>query len=277
MGLSHMGTKAAGGVTHQDTLSPTRTSTRKTNSVASGTASYQPDKHSSVPRLCSTDATALDDIKYGELQIHRENTAGPRPFCSSDGTSDRPLVSETSTVSDQKLSEACHTLQRSLLRVLQSDPPDYHGVQEIVQHTRNLYALTIYHMPEHTFHPDFEEMGRALDYWAALVTKLNERTNIHSLDAASTGCMQALLTQSTFENRLLALKTRKELRLWHKNKLQIWKDGDTLDLDIWTLDLALLFEGLLGTAFMPCAFEELVGLLETFNHALCGVFDIRRG
>ncbi|KAH7371692.1 hypothetical protein BKA66DRAFT_443886 [Pyrenochaeta sp. MPI-SDFR-AT-0127] len=276
--LDHWVIRVAKGITHHVDPAPVGTGTLKKDSVISSTTSYGP-KDSSVRRLCSTDATSLDvvecsdgsDDEKANLQIQLENAAGQRTPSISNSTT------ETCTVTDRKLSKVRRKLQRSLTRMLRSDPPDYDRVPDIVQRTTELYALTIYYAPDHEFHPDFEQMGRALDYWATLVSKLKDAAKINPLGPEGTDCTQALLTQATFEDRLITLKTRKELRAWHEDKVQAWEEGTTFDLGIWTLDLALLFEGLLGTEFLPCVFEELVESLNSFNRALCGYFGIKSG
>jgi len=145
-------------------------------------------------------------------------------------------------------------LQLDLSRLL-SNKPDFSGIlHDVIPPTRKLYAISPHRKPYSDMEVEFRNFIRALDHWETLI-----RTRIASPSVVRPPVkdhLEALAAKKTFEDRVAMLQ-----KLGPRSHIDF-------PFETWTISLALFFEGLLGSTYMPLPFRDLVDRLRAINRPL---------
>ncbi|KAF1843168.1 uncharacterized protein K460DRAFT_407533 [Cucurbitaria berberidis CBS 394.84] len=231
---------------------------------SSGDSLYGSDRDPdrSGPPVPSTEPTTPDTAYHSDAdtvsqQVHREATA--MRFGQSPPTA-RPT---RALIKNQR------KLKRCLERVITSSPPNYNLVlQELKQSVQGAYEESAYYKQENELYLEFEELGRAFDYWTTLIDELvTKRAGFNGVP-----CMSFFTSDYLYEDRLRGLQHLRELRLWRKEKADTTNCNGEFDVDILVIDIATMIEGLQGTEHRSYPPEELVRHLKTFNRPLFECF-----
>ncbi|KAB2100097.1 hypothetical protein AG0111_0g11709 [Alternaria gaisen] len=145
-------------------------------------------------------------------------------------------------------------LQLDLSRLL-SNKPDFSGIlHDVIPPTRKLYAISPHRKPYSDMEVEFRNFIRALDHWETLI-----RTRIASPSVVRPPVkdhLEVLAAKRTFEDRVAMLQ-----KLGPRSHVDF-------PFERWTISLALFFEGLLGSTYMPLPFRDLVDRLRAINRPL---------
>ncbi|OWY49424.1 hypothetical protein AALT_g11092 [Alternaria alternata] len=145
-------------------------------------------------------------------------------------------------------------LQLDLSRLL-SNKPDFTGIlHDVIPPTKKLYAISPHRKPYSDMEIEFKTFDRALDHWETLI-----RTRIASPNVVRPPVkdhLEVLAAKRTFEDRVAMLQ-----KLGPRSHIDF-------PFETWTISLALFFEGLLGSTYMPLPFKDLVDRLRAINRPL---------
>lgn len=144
-------------------------------------------------------------------------------------------------------------LQLDLTRLLNSEPECTGILHEVIPVTKQLYTICS-HKPGSTSEAQLDELYRALIHWEKFLEKLEVSSSVAPLPFED--FVQKLTDPVTFKDRV---------SMFHDGFL-----GSCIGVlpDILPLCLALFFEGLLGDAYMPFPFKDLMVKLSAFNRSL---------
>lgn len=101
---------------------------------------------------------------------------------------------------------------------------------------------------------EFRNFDRAMEHWETLIK--TRMASPSTVQPPVKDHLEALAAKRTFEDRVAMLR-----------KLG---PGSHIDFpfETWTISLALFFEGLLGSTYMPLPFKDLVDRLRAINRPL---------
>nr|BAI44796.1 hypothetical protein [Alternaria alternata] len=188
------------------------------------------------------------------------STAGDNPptditiITTPDGISGSENNMNTHEDSLSRTNQMKRKLQLDLSQLL-SNKPDFTGIlHDVIPPTRKLYAISPHRKPYSDMEVEFRNFIRALDHWETLI-----RTRIASPSVVRPPVkdhLEVLAAKRTFEDRVAMLQ-----KLGPRSHVDF-------PFERWTISLALFFEGLLGSTYMPLPFKDLVDRLRAINRPL---------
>jgi hypothetical protein len=145
-------------------------------------------------------------------------------------------------------------LQLDLARFLNKGLDYADILRKVIRPIRELYTDSPYRKPYSDLDVDFRNFNRAMGHWESLIERRTASSGVTPMPLKEP--LNELATQKTFEGRIAVLRNFGP------------RSHIDFPLERLTIFLAMCFEGLLGNAYMPVLFEDLVNRLRDANQSL---------